>query len=63
MLAVGDDLQNSKAIYVYIDGMRYMMESVLQALDVCFKSFHALTANYPTTGQQVWNFIQRYIYI
>ena len=62
ILAVGNDVQNLKEIFVYIDGMKYCMDSPLQALDVCFKSFLALNAQYPKTGQQIWNFIQKYIY-
>ena len=38
------------------------MESPLQALDVCFKLYQALNAEYPATGLQLWNFIQRYVY-
>ena len=42
--------------------MRYLMESPLEQLDVCFKFFHTLNANYSISCQQVWNFLQRYVY-
>ena len=61
IVAVGE-IDNLTSIYVYIDGTKYLMESSLKAVDVCFKCFQALNANYPSTGQQVWNFLQRYIY-
>lgn len=62
IVIVGPEINNINSIYVYLDGMKYFMESLLKAVDVCFKLFHALNATYPCTGQQVWNFILRYIY-
>lgn len=34
----------------------------MKAIDVCFKAFHALNAEYPTEAEHVWMFIQTYIY-
>lgn len=49
-------------IYVYVDGMKYFMQSLIKAVDVCFKLFHVFNANYPKTGQLIWKFIERFIY-
>ncbi|XP_033222789.1 uncharacterized protein LOC117176643 [Belonocnema kinseyi] len=62
IIAVGNTFETIDSVYVYVDGMRYLMDSIVQAVDVCFKIYQALNAAYPTTGQQIWNFIQRYVY-
>ena len=62
VIGVGSEIEKLTSIYVYIDGTKYLMESSLKAMDVCFKSIQVLNANYSSTTQQLWNFIQRYIY-
>lgn len=39
-----------------------MTESVLAAVDICFKSFWALQAKYPSQSGPIWTFIQQGIY-
>ena len=56
ILAVGDN-NEPRSIYVYVDGMRYVMESPIKAVAVCFKVFQAVNANYPSTCHLIWNFI------
>lgn len=38
------------------------MESTLKAIDVTFKAFHALYANYPVESERIWLFLQKAIY-
>lgn len=61
LVCVGD-LTNVTSSYVIIDDKQYLMESPLKALDVCFKSFFALDIKYPIECQQVWAFIQTFVY-
>ena len=62
IIVIGNTIDSIESIYVYVDGTRYLMESILQAIDVCFKLYQALDAEYPTTGLNLWNFIQRYVF-
>ncbi|KAJ8686071.1 hypothetical protein QAD02_021865 [Eretmocerus hayati] len=48
--------------YVVIDSLRYRVESVLSAVDLCFKSFFALHAQYPIQSEGPWLLLQRAIY-
>lgn len=50
------------AYYVQVDLIRYQLNSVIKALDVCFKSFFALDANFPGESYSVWLFIQRHFF-
>lgn len=62
VVVVGQNYKDIDNVYVKIDKNIYLMPSCLKALDVCFKSFHALQAEYPREAEQVWSFIQRGIY-
>lgn len=38
------------------------LESPIKAVDVAFKSYHALHAFYPPESEQLWLFLQRAVY-
>lgn len=40
----------------------YQLESALKAVDLCFKAFHGLHANYPPEAEQVWFLLQKVVY-
>lgn len=50
------------ASYIVIDDIKYMVPSLLRAVDVIFKVFHVLDCQYPASCQPVWTFIQKYIF-
>jgi len=50
------------SFYVVINKYFYKVESALKAIDVCFKSFFAFHLNYTPECEQVWCFIQKYMY-
>lgn len=62
ILLVGPTLTNILAAYVIIDDNTYKTESVLEAIDFCFKSFHVLDATYPFQSEHIWFLFQRNIY-
>lgn len=62
VIVIGPSLTELETIYVRIDDNLYRIESCLKALDVCFKSFHALHAEYAAEAEQIWYFIQKAFY-
>lgn len=60
---VGLTLDNISQTFVYLtETRRYEVDTPLKALDVLFKSFFALNAQYPIESGQVWLFLQRVIW-
>lgn len=59
---IGKNEANITESYVYIDNFPYKVESPLRAVDVCFKTYHALHASYPFQSRQPWLFLQQAIY-
>ncbi|KYN22124.1 hypothetical protein ALC57_05488 [Trachymyrmex cornetzi] len=51
-----------KEIYVCIDETLYTVNSVIKALDICFKAFHVFQLNYPVASEHLWILIQKGIY-
>ncbi|CAI6375699.1 unnamed protein product [Macrosiphum euphorbiae] len=50
------------SFYVVINKYFYKVESALKAVDICFKSFFSFHLNYTPECEQIWNFIQKYMY-
>lgn len=50
------------SFYVVINKYFYHVESALKAVDICFKSFFSLHLNYTPECEQIWYFIQKYMY-
>lgn len=48
-----DSLKNSVA-YVYINNHKYRMVNLMEAIDLCFKSYYALDAIYPRDCEAIW---------
>lgn len=51
-----------KQIFVYCDGIFYEINSIVSALDICFKTFHVLNLSYPKESYNFYFFIQKYFY-
>lgn len=62
IIAVGLQITAIEAFYIVIDDIMYKMENVLKAIDILYKIFQILNVKYPSACEQVWLFIQRYIY-
>lgn len=55
---------DSKVTYFYIiiNKFCYKVESALKALDICFKSFFVFNLHYTPQCDQIWYFMQLFIY-
>ncbi|CAH0562823.1 unnamed protein product [Brassicogethes aeneus] len=54
--------QTITSSFVVIDDIKYKLETPIKALDVAFKVFHTVNAEYPAECQHVWLLIQRLVY-
>lgn len=61
-IIVGLNLNEITASYVFINEIDYKVESPVRAIDVAFKSFHALHASYPSNGKGMWWLLQKCVY-
>ncbi|XP_078030276.1 uncharacterized protein LOC144466599 [Epinephelus lanceolatus] len=61
VLCLGDDTTTSQA-FTIISGNALESESLLGAVDVCFKAFYVFDLNYTKQCKQIWEFIQHAVY-
>lgn len=61
IVIVGGETQ-VRSVYVSVANELYQCDSVLQALDIFFKTFHALHTAYPTESAHIWLMMQRGVY-
>lgn len=57
-MAIVGDVNNIESIYVIINEVKYHFDSFTRALEILFKSFHALDIKYPKESKHVWIFIE-----
>lgn len=62
IIIVGQNLNNITQALVVINEHTYSCQSVLEALDFCFKAFIVLDAQYPFQSQHIWYLIQWLVY-
>jgi len=62
IIVVGETLENIKTFFVCVDSILYEVPSTLKALDICFKAFHVLDAEYPSASEHIWQLIQVGLY-
>lgn len=48
--------------YVIIAGYKYMCESPKAAIDTCMAFFLGLNIQYPKKSQNIWYFLQKFLY-
>lgn len=48
--------------YVIFNKVYYKVESALKAIDICFKSFFVFNLHYTPQCEQIWYFMQTFIY-
>jgi len=53
---------NIQQCLVVVDNIQWVATSPLQALDICFITFHSLHGKYPAEARHLWLFIQRCLY-
>lgn len=55
-------LKKNISCYVAIEHQLYKVDTLIKAVDLCFKCYHSLHLEYPKKVECVWTFIQRYVY-
>ncbi|KAB0803155.1 hypothetical protein PPYR_00125 [Photinus pyralis] len=61
-IIIGPSLNNISQTLVIINQNTYQCNSILEALDFCFKSYIVLDAKYPFQSQHLWYLIQWIVY-
>ncbi|XP_034253636.1 uncharacterized protein LOC117652663 [Thrips palmi] len=62
LLVIVGELKDIRNFVVVIDNNRYSVTGFLQSVDTLFKSFFALSTDYPVEAKQIWMLIQKSIY-
>lgn len=62
IIAVCPTISEVSALYVAVDTTVYKVCSALEAIDLCFKIFHAFDLEYPLECAHLWLLIQRVLY-
>lgn len=55
-------LERVESIYVSIAKLRYKVDTIAEAVDLFFKSFHVFHLKYPGPSAHIWIVLQRAIY-
>ena len=62
VLALGRTIMDAEQFFVLFDNIIYEVDSLLKAVDICFKCFFVMGAEYPRMTSEPWLFIQRFVY-
>lgn len=62
LIALGQNLFDSQHFYTFCDGILYKFNSIIAALDICFKLFFVLNLEYPCKSHNVWTFFEKNIF-
>lgn len=62
IIVVALSLNKISSFFVAVDTVLYNVKSGFEAIDACFKIFHALNATYPAASEHIWLLIQRELY-
>jgi len=62
IIIVGPSINEISKYFVLVNDTYYVLNSILTAVDTCFKIFHALNLLYPVESLPVWSFIQKGFY-
>lgn len=55
-------LTNIQNIYVIVGDEPYLCTSVTKAIDLCFKSYFALSIDFSKVSRHLWTFLYKYVY-
>lgn len=61
-LIIVGSIEDVQDVYVCVDNELYKVETLLQGLDICFKTFHVFNLEYPLASEHIWILIQKGIY-
>jgi len=61
LLIVGE-INNPKQIMVYFDGIKYIINTIVKAIEICFNIFYVFNIEYPLESSNFWLFIQTYYF-
>lgn len=61
VIAVGS-LEEVTHFFVVLNDIKYKFQSIVMAIDFCFKLFFVLNLKYSVFCDQIWTFIQKYFY-
>ncbi|XP_055919725.1 uncharacterized protein LOC129951543 [Eupeodes corollae] len=59
ILIVGTSLDKIKSYFVVINEIKYVFNSIIEAVDICFKIIFMINAEYPAESKSTWMFIQK----
>lgn len=62
VLAVGPTWENISCAHIIVDKVLYTCEDVIEAVELCFKLFHAFHSDYPPECRHIWQLIQQGFY-
>lgn len=62
ILVIGPNLSNILNVLVIINNEEYKCDSVIDAIDFCFKAYQVLDAKYSYESQHIWYLIQWLVY-
>ncbi|XP_034245520.1 uncharacterized protein LOC117647732 [Thrips palmi] len=62
LVVVGPTLLDIKSVYVSVADLDYKVDSVVEGLDIFFKSHHALHTSYHCASSHIWTTLQRAVY-
>lgn len=62
VIIVGKDFQNITDTYVIVDKQPFRFDTVVRAVDVCFKVNFALNTEYQIQSKSLWLFLQQAVY-
>lgn len=62
VIIVGESELFIDSVYVCIDNIIYEIPSLLEAIDVCFKSYHVFNAKYPPQSEHILLLLQKGLY-
>lgn len=62
IIIVGPNVNEISQYFVYVIGTYYVLNSILSAVDCCFKAIHALNLEYSLESIPVWSFVQKGFY-
>lgn len=62
IIIIGPKVSDIAQYFVLIDDTYYLVNSIITAVDCCFKIIHALRTECPVESKPVWYFIQKGCY-
>lgn len=61
ILALGTK-DNPAQYFTVVEDHLFKQDSLLKAVDICFKCFYVLDLDYPSASQTTWEFLQKVLY-